>query len=141
MGSKYPEYFNVMVPKLDPDGSIMLDGDKQIIFKEEFGTLICWHIAHRDYWKKGRTTRTTLIPISEESKDADPASNKREYMQIKSKSKKKRKSKWGEDLIIYIEYLHSGTKQYIVTFNLTLMYHFEGIKHELHQWDTIIGFA
>ena len=82
-----------MVPKLEPDGSIKRDGDKQIIFEEEFGTLTCWHIAHRNHWKNGRTTKTTLIPISEESKDADPASNESECMQIKSKSKKKHKSK------------------------------------------------
>ena len=93
MGNEYPEYFNVMVPKLEPDGSIKRDRDKQIIFEEEFGTQTCWHIVHRDHWKKGRTMKTTLAPISEESKDTDPASKESECMQIKSKGKKKRKSK------------------------------------------------
>ena len=43
--------------------------------------------------------------------------------------------------LIYIEHLHLGIKTYIVTSNHTLMPQFEGIKHELHQRDTIIGFA
>mmetsp|Transcript_30638 Transcript_30638/g.64831 ORF Transcript_30638/g.64831 Transcript_30638/m.64831 type:complete len:282 (-) Transcript_30638:108-953(-) len=91
-GNKYPKHFNVFVPKLEADGSIKRDGDKKVIFEEEFGELSCWHIAHRNRWKKGNTTTKALTPITEESGDGDPGSEESEVMIINAKSKKKRKS-------------------------------------------------
>ena len=44
-------------------------GNKEVIMEGDFGELLCWHIVHRDSWKKDLSTKTTLAPISEESKE------------------------------------------------------------------------
>ena len=70
--------FSVFVPKIDPDGSIKRGGNKEVIMVEEFGELTCWHIVHRDSWKKDLSTKTALAPISEESRESIDTDNEEE---------------------------------------------------------------
>ena len=63
---KYPEYFNVIVQKLEPDGSIKRDTNNNIVLEEEFGELIWWHIVHCEEWKKDLSANTTLSPVPED---------------------------------------------------------------------------
>ena len=88
-GKKYPKQFTIRVPKLEEDGSVVRDADKNVVFVEEYGELTCWHIAHENNWRESleNGSKTTTVSeekaaVSEEKKSAEDA----------RKSKRKKKS-------------------------------------------------
>ena len=85
--------FSVFIPKLDPGGSISCGKNKEVIIEEEFGELTCWHIVHRDSWKKDLSTKTTLSPISEERKEDIDTDDDKEVTPEKEATNKKKRMK------------------------------------------------
>ena len=56
------------IPKVAADGSMEQDTDHNIIFEKKYREQTCYHIAHREIWKKKFEEESKRAAVSAEAK-------------------------------------------------------------------------